>query len=79
MLIYFKQLTVNFILIQRSVLRPDNSNAMKVNEWVIAIIVVSVLAFVYFIVKRNKVDQKNLERDLNEREVKPDRHDEPRV
>lgn len=52
---------------------------MKLNEWVIAIIVVSVLAFVYFIVKRNKVDQKALENDLNEREVKPGSHDEPRI
>lgn len=52
---------------------------MKINVVVIAIVIVAVLAFVYFIVKRNKKDQKKLEQELNEREIKPEKHTEDKV
>lgn len=52
---------------------------MKINVVVIAIVIVAVLAFVYFIVKRNKKDQKKLEQELNQREVKPEKHAEDKV
>lgn len=52
---------------------------MKINIVVVAIVIVAVLAFVYFIVKRNKKDQKKLEQELNERETKPERHEDPQV
>ena len=52
---------------------------MKINVVVIAIVIVAVLAFVYFIVKRNKKDQKKLEQELNKREIKPEKHTEDKV
>ncbi|MFA6277195.1 MAG: hypothetical protein WC622_10630 [Pedobacter sp.] len=52
---------------------------MKVNTIIIAIVIVAVLAFVYFIIKRNKKDQKELENELNQREIKPNKHDEEHV
>jgi len=48
---------------------------MKINTVVIAIIVVAILAFLYFIIKRNRKDQKELEQELNQKEIKPDQHD----
>ena len=52
---------------------------MKVNIVIIALIVVAILAFVYFIIKRNKKDLKSLERELNEKEIKPETHDEEHI
>lgn len=52
---------------------------MKSNTIVIALLVVAILAFVYFIIKRNRKDQKSLEKDLNQREVKPEKHDEEHI
>ena len=48
---------------------------MKLNTVVIALLVVAILAFVYFIIKRNRKDQQSLEEDLNQREVKSEKHD----
>lgn len=47
---------------------------MKVNIVVIAILIVAVLAFVYFVIKRNRKDQKNLEEELNQKELPTDKH-----
>lgn len=52
---------------------------MKINAWVIAIIAVSIIAFVVFIVRRNKVDQKVMENELNERELDSKSHEDPTV
>ncbi|WP_169306840.1 hypothetical protein [Pedobacter polaris] len=52
---------------------------MKLNIVVIAIIIVAILAFVYFIVKRNRKDQKELENELNQKELTPDKHDENKI
>ena len=47
---------------------------MKINTVVIAIIIISILAFVIFVVKRNRKDQKKLENELNQKELTPDKH-----
>jgi preprotein translocase subunit YajC len=47
---------------------------MKINSVVIAILVVAILAFLYFIIKRNKKDQKALENELNQKEIMPHQH-----
>jgi len=52
---------------------------MKSNSIVIALLIVAILAFVYFIIKRNRKDQKSLEKDLNQREVKPEKHDDEHI
>jgi preprotein translocase subunit YajC len=52
---------------------------MKINVVVIAIIIVAILAFVYFIVKRNKKDQKELENELNSKEVNAEKHTEDKI
>ena len=52
---------------------------MKINTVVIAIIVVAILAFLYFIIKRNRKDQKELEQELNQKEIKPDQHGSKRI
>ncbi len=52
---------------------------MEINVVVIAIIIVAVFGFVYFIVKRNKKDLKDLEKELNEKELQPKKHDENHI
>ncbi len=52
---------------------------MEVNSTLIAVGVIVILAFVYFIIKRNKKDQKIMEKELNENEVKPDKHDSEQI
>ena len=52
---------------------------MEVNSTVIAVLVIAILAFVYFVIKRNKKDQKNLEEELNQKEIKPDKHDDEHI
>ena len=52
---------------------------MEVNNTVIVVLIIAILIFVYFIIKRNKKDQKNLEDELNQNDIKPDKHDEEHV
>ena len=52
---------------------------MEVNKTVIAILIVAILVFVYFIIKRNRKDQKNLQDELNQKEIKPEKHDEENI
>lgn len=52
---------------------------MKINFILIAVVIVAILGFVYFIVKRNRKDQKNLEKELNQKELKPDKHSDERI
>lgn len=47
---------------------------MKINFILIAVAVVAILGFIYFVVKRNQKDQKELEKELNQKEVKPEKH-----
>lgn len=47
---------------------------MKVNIVVIVIIIAAILGFVYFVIKRNRKDQKDLEKEINQREITPDKH-----
>lgn len=49
---------------------------MEFNVVVISILVVAIILFVVFVIKRNRKDQKSLEKELNEKELTPDRHDE---
>ena len=52
---------------------------MKINFIVVAVAVVAILGFIYFIVKRNKKDRNNLERTLNQSEMKASKHSAPKV
>lgn len=52
---------------------------MEVNRTVIAVLVIAILIFVYFIIKRNKKDRKSLEEELNQNDIKPDKHDEEHI
>lgn len=47
---------------------------MKINVVVVAILIVAVLAFVYFVVKRNRKDQRELEEELNQKELPSEKH-----
>ena len=52
---------------------------IEINTVVIAIVIVAILVFCYYIIKRNRKDLKKLENELNEREVKPEKHDEDHI
>lgn len=52
---------------------------MKINLILIAVAVVAILGFIYFVVKRNNKDQKDLEKELNQKELKADRHSGDRI
>lgn len=52
---------------------------MKINIVVIAIIVISILAFFLFVIKRNKKDQKELENELNGKELNTGKHTEDKI
>ena len=52
---------------------------MKINIAIVAIIVVAILGFVYFVVKKNRRDQKELEQELNEKEITSPKHSKPKV
>ena len=47
---------------------------MKINLILIAVVVVAILAFIYFVITRNNRDRKELEKELNQKELKPDKH-----
>ncbi len=50
---------------------------IKVDILVILALVVFVLVFI--VIKRNKKDRKDLEKELNARELKSDKHDEEHI
>ncbi len=52
---------------------------MKINFILIAVVVVAILGFIYFVVKRNRKDQKDLEKELNQKELTPEKHSGDRV
>lgn len=52
---------------------------MEENGLLIVVGVIAILAFMYFVIKRNRKDQKDFEKELNEREVKPNKHTEDKV
>jgi len=52
---------------------------MKINFILIAVAIVAILGFIYFVVKRNHKDQKELEKELNRKELKPDKHSGNRI
>lgn len=52
---------------------------MEENGLVIVFGAIVILAFVIFVIKRNRKDQKDLEKELNQRETKPSKHDEDHI
>ncbi|MBY0542966.1 MAG: hypothetical protein K2P75_06160 [Sphingobacteriaceae bacterium] len=52
---------------------------MKINIVVIAIIIAAILLFIYFVIKRNRKDQKKFENELNQRELTPDKHKDNKI
>ena len=52
---------------------------MKINFILIAVAIVAILGFIYFVIKRNRKDQKDLEKELNQKELKPDKHSGERI
>lgn len=52
---------------------------MEFNSTVIGIGIIIILAFIYFVIKRNKKDQKNMENELNQAEIKPDKHEGDKI
>lgn len=49
------------------------------NYILIAVVVLLVLLLIFFIIKRNNVDRKELEKELNDAELTPDKHDGPKI
>jgi len=52
---------------------------MEENGLLIVFGVIAILAFVYFIIKRNRKDQRDFEKKLNQSEIKPEKHDSEKV
>lgn len=52
---------------------------MKINFILIAVAIVAILGFIYFVIKRNRKDQKELERELNQKELRPEKHNSERI
>ena len=40
---------------------------------------VAIVGFVFFIVKKNKRDQKDFENEINEKEIRPNKHDSDKI
>jgi flagellar biosynthesis/type III secretory pathway M-ring protein FliF/YscJ len=51
---------------------------METNFGVIGLVVLLVLALVIYIVIRNKKDRRHFEKDLNDSEVPPEKHEDER-
>ncbi|TDQ06981.1 LPXTG cell wall anchor domain-containing protein [Pedobacter metabolipauper] len=52
---------------------------MNLNYTTLAIAGVLILLLIAFLIFRNKKDQKNFEKESNESEIKPDKHDDPKI
>lgn len=52
------------------------TNFMEFNVVVISILVVAIALFIVFVIKRNKKDRKDLEKELNQKELTPDKNDQ---
>lgn len=52
---------------------------MDLNMAIIGILIVLLIPFIFFIIRKNRKDQRELEDELNKREMNPDKHDENRT
>jgi hypothetical protein len=52
---------------------------MKLNYYWLIPLGILAIALIVFVIKRNLKDQKDLENELNERELKPNKHDEEHI
>lgn len=52
---------------------------MNVNVDVLVILGLVVFILVWVVIRRNKKDQKEMEKELNAREMKPEKHDEEHI
>ncbi|MGE6219248.1 hypothetical protein ACQKCH_05435 [Nubsella zeaxanthinifaciens] len=52
---------------------------MKINFIIVAVALVAILGFIYFVIKRNRKDQTELEKELNQSELKAPKHSAPKV
>ena len=46
---------------------------------VIAILIIAILGFVFFVIRRNRKDQKKMEREMDQSELTPDKHQENKI
>ena len=52
-----------------------NKCIMEINYLVVVPVLILVIALILFLIRRNRKDQKKLEQELNESELKPEKHD----
>ncbi len=49
---------------------------MKANYPIVVIVVIAAIILITFLVRRNRKDEKKFEKDLNQSEMKPEKHDD---
>jgi len=52
---------------------------MEINYLVVVPVLILVIALILFLIRRNRKDQKKLERELNQSELKPEKHDKDHI
>lgn len=52
---------------------------MEFNIALIGVLIILVIPFVFFIIRRNRKDQRDMEDDFNKREVNPEKHHENHI
>ena len=50
---------------------------MEINYLIVAPVFVAILALVFFLIRKNRKDQKEFENEIIQTELKPDKHDDP--
>lgn len=48
---------------------------MDINMAIIGVLIILVIPFIFFVIRRNRKDQRDMEEEMNKREMNPDKHD----
>jgi len=52
---------------------------MEINYWIVIPFVLIIIFFIGWLIKRNLKDEKKFEKEANQSDIKPEKHDEDKI
>ena len=52
---------------------------MEVNYFIVVLVLLAAILFILWFIKRNRKDKKEFEKEINQKELTPEKHDEDRI
>lgn len=53
----------------------ENLFVMEINYAIVVLVLIAVVALIIFLIRRNNIDRKKMEKEMIDSEIKPEKHD----